>query len=144
MTEAIHVYLLKKVYNNDIIISMLKKVLLFLFVSMMLPVMAGDVEDALDKGHNVFLYLYSPRCKYCTKFTATYKKLIKQHDGEFAFFKIDSESKYGRSLMYEFSARYVPYVVLLNSNKGIATEITPVCLLDTACLENSMKAFRSK
>ena len=54
------------VYNNDIISVMIKKgLLLFLSAFLILPSFAGEVENAINKGHNVFLYLYTPDCKYC-------------------------------------------------------------------------------
>lgn len=122
---------------------MFKKCLLFLFFFLALPAFSGQVEDALSKGHNVFLYLYSPKCKYCTMFAPTYNKLTKKHDGEFVFIKTDSTTSYGNDLMYKFRAGYVPYVILLNANKKTAVQITPACLLDMVCTENSMKEFRA-
>ena len=54
------------VYNNDIISVMIKKgLLLILSAFFIIPSFAGEVENAINKGHNVFLYLYTPDCKYC-------------------------------------------------------------------------------
>ncbi len=123
---------------------MVKKSLLFLLTMFItLPAFSGEFENAMSKGHNIFLYLYSPRCKYCTMFTPTYKQLEKSHDGEFVFIKTDSTTAYGKELMYEFHAGFVPYVIMINSQKKIAAQITPDCLIDKGCVEKSMKNFRS-
>ena len=39
---------------------MLKKCLLILISMAFLPALAGEVENAINKGNNVFLYLYTP------------------------------------------------------------------------------------
>lgn len=122
---------------------MFKKWLLFFVTFSILPAFAGDVEKALNNGYNVFLYLYSPRCKYCTFFAPNYDKVVKIHNGQFVFVKVDTSTKYGRSLMYEYGGRYVPYVVMINSKKKIAGQIAPDCLMDLKCIENSMEEFRN-
>lgn len=120
---------------------MFKKCLL-LFLLLTIPVYAGEVENAIAKGDNIFLYMFSPKCKYCVMFSPTYNKLSKIYDGQYSFFKVDSSTKYGRSLMYEFGGTYVPYVVLINSKKKQALHIPPPCLMDRVCIEAEMKTFR--
>lgn len=121
---------------------MFKKCLMLLALALVMPAHAGEVENALAKGDNVFLYLYSPRCKYCTMFSPMYNRLTKTHNGQYSFFKIDSGSKYGNSLMYEYGGTYVPYVVLMNEKKKKALHIPPQCLMDSVCLQTEMNAFR--
>lgn len=123
---------------------MFKKWLLLFAFFFMQAALAGEVESALNKGNNVFLYITSPRCKYCVRFDPIYNKLLQTHNGEFSFFKVDSSTKYGHNLMYEYQAFYVPYVVLLNKPKGKGLHITPECLSDNACLEMAMKQFRKQ
>ena len=123
---------------------MFRKCLLFLFsIFMITPAFAGEFDKAMEKGYNVFLYLYTPKCKYCTMFSPNYKKAVKQHDGQFVFIKVDASTKYGRSLMDEFGARFVPYVVMLNSQKKYAVQISPDCLMDLKCMNKSMEQFRN-
>ena len=78
---------------------MLKKCLLILISMAFLPALAGEVENAINKGNNVFLYLYTPDCSYCKKFSPRYDKLSKMYDGQYNFFKIDANTAYGRDLM---------------------------------------------
>ncbi len=120
-----------------------KYLLLFLLMLTMLPSFAGEVENAMAKGHNVFLYLYTPKCKYCKMFTPNYNKVVRKHDGQFVFIKVDASTKYGKTLMYEFSGHFVPYVVMINSPKHVAAQITPDCLMDVKCVEKSMADFRN-
>lgn len=111
----------------------------FLFVQ---SVIAGELESALNKGNNVFLYLSSAKCKYCDMFNPMYEKAMKTHDGEYSFIKVDTSTRYGHNLMYEYNAPYVPYVVLLNQPKSKGLHIPPGCLIDNACLETAMIQFR--
>ena len=122
---------------------MFKKCLLFLSLFSMLPTFAGEVENALDKGYNVFLYLFSPECKYCTMFTPNYNKILHKHNGQFVFIKADTSTKYGSSLLYEYRGSYVPYVIMINSKKKVAAQIPPYCLMDLKCIESSMEEFRN-
>ena len=109
---------------------------------MVLPSFAGEVERALDKGYNVFLYLYSPRCKYCKMFDSNYN-ISKNHDGQFVFIKVDSSTKYGKELMFEFGGSYVPFVVMINTKKKVGEHINPHCLMDLKCVEDNMDEFRN-
>ena len=101
---------------------------MLLLLGLTIPACAGEVENAIAKGDNVFLYLHSPSCKY--------------YNGQYSFFKVDTTTKYGHELMYEFGGTYVPYVVLINGKKKAAMHIPPACLLDNVCLEAEMKEFR--
>lgn len=120
---------------------MFKKCFLLLFM-LILPVSAGEVEKALDKGNNVFLYLYTPSCKYCNMFSPIYNKLVRTHDGEYSFIKIDASTVYGRTLMSTYRGSYVPYVVLINKHTNKLMRVDPACLIDTPCIEAAMKKFR--
>ena len=121
---------------------MFKKCLMLLVLALVMPAYAGEVENALAKGDNVFLYLFSPKCQYCTRFTPIYNTISKTCNGQYSFFKIDSSSKYGNSLMYEYGGTYVPYVVLIKGKKKKALHIPPRCLMDSVCLQAEMNAFR--
>lgn len=118
---------------------MFKKCLLFLLLISSLPVYAGKLEDALKSKGKVFLYLYTPDCGYCTKFSPRYDKLSKMYGERCAFLKVDASTPYGYELMKKYKGRYVPYVLLINSNK--AEVVTPSCLSDNACIENEIRNF---
>ena len=118
---------------------MLKKCLLFLMLFSVLPICAGELENAINKRDNVFLYLYTPNCGYCTKFTPRYNKLSKMYDSKFAFVKIDASTNYGITLARKYRAGFVPYVMLLNKNKS--QFVSPSCLSDNVCVENAIKKF---
>lgn len=135
---------MKKLCYNDIIKCMFKRFLLLIALLFILPANAGEIADALDKGHNVFLYIFSHDCKYCDAFDPIYDKLLKEYNGKYSFFKIDSSTNYGRRIMYEFRATYVPYVMLMNSTQKKAMNLHPTCLLDNKCLNSEMKKFRKQ
>lgn len=104
---------------------------------------AGELEQALNNGQDTFLYLYTQRCGFCTKFTPRYDKLSKIYAGNYKFIKIDAETPYGNKILRSYGGYYVPYVILLNSKKEKATKISPYCLEDFVCIEGKMKEFRS-
>lgn len=116
------------------------KLLSALMLLTVIPVFAGEVENNLNKGHNILLYLYSTDCSYCQKFTPRYNKLSKIYDGQYNFIKVDAKTPYGYSLMQQYQGMYVPYVLLIKKNKAV--QLMPSCLSDMACIEKSMKEFR--
>ena len=122
---------------------MLKRYLLIILAFSILPVFSGELENAFSKNKNVFLYLYTPDCGYCTKFTPRYDKLSKMYDGQYSFVKIDASTPYGFQIMRKYGGRYVPYVLLLNPKKHNGVQLAPSCLTDRDCVERSMKDFKS-
>ena len=120
---------------------MFKKCLLILSIIGMLPVFAGEVEDALAQNKNVFLYLYTPKCSYCVKFNPRYHKLSKVYDKTFTFVKVDASTPYGFNIMRQYNGRFVPYVLMINPKKRVVENIPPSCLLDAACTEEALKQF---
>jgi len=104
-----------------------------------LPVCADAVDDALQKKDNVVLYLYTPQCGYCKKFAPRFEKMTKLYDKRFAFIKMNAYTKEGCSLMKMYNGSYVPYVLMIKSNKVM--RIPAVCLMDNACFENELKNF---
>ena len=122
---------------------MLKKCLLALLIMSILPVLAGELETAFSKGKKVFLYLYTPSCGYCTKFSPRYDKLSKMYDVEYSFVKVDASTPYGYQLMRKYGGRYVPYVLLLDPKKNSGVQLAPSCLMDRDCIEKSVKEFNS-
>ena len=121
---------------------MLKKCLLILSILISLPVFAGEFEEAMAKGADIFLYIYTPDCTYCNDFLPTYNKLAKTYENSYKFVKADASTKYGKKLLLQFGGRYVPFVVLLNGQKRQMLNIHPDCLYDNACVEKKVKEFK--
>jgi len=120
---------------------MLKKILVLLSFVFILPAFAGTFEDALKTGDYVFLYLYTPNCGYCTKFTPIYEKLEKSNLNV-KFVKVNANTLYGFNLMRNFGARYVPFVALVNSKTKTGEQIPPDCIMQLACAEKAIKGFK--
>ena len=135
--------LLKKCFINAKISSMFKKLLLLILISFVLPVSAGELEDALKNNNYVFAYFYTPECGFCRKFDDRYNKLSSTYKNQFKFVKINVNTKYGYSLMRAYNGRYVPFVLLLNSKTKQGAEVYHQCLFDTSCTEKVFKEFRN-
>ena len=118
---------------------MIKRFLVLFIMCISLPVFAGTFEDALKSNNNVFLYLYTPECKYCVKFDPVYQKLVKNHNGDCSFVKVNARTPYGTGLLRRFRSPYVPFVVVANSKKNTFVNISVDCLLDYVCTEQSLK-----
>ena len=103
-----------------------------------LPVFAGAFENALNNNNNVFLYLYTPQCRYCNMFNPVYQKLSNNYKGKCSFLKIDATTPYGASLMKQFRSYYVPFVVVAQKDKDSYINITADCLVDYVCTANTL------
>lgn len=113
-----------------------------LFLLLVLPVHAGELENIIMKNHGkIFLYLYTSDCSYCKKFNSIYEKIAKKYGQKCNFFKIDANTKQGFLLMYETRSGYVPNVVILDTSKHTMGKIDPVCLTDEVCINNEMNKF---
>ncbi len=120
---------------------MLKRFLFALSILIILPVYAGEFEDAIAKNDKVFLYLYAKNCDYCVKFNPNYDKLTREFGKNCKFLKIDASSKYGNELGYALGAQYVPFVAMVNSKTKVIKTVHPTCLLSYSCVQNNMKKF---
>ncbi len=119
---------------------MFKKFVLSLVLLSFISASAGELEDALSKNKNVFLYMYTPECGYCTSFTPRYNKLAKMYDKQYTFIKLDASSMYGYKVFRSYGGRYVPYVVLINS-KNDTKSVSANCLASTECTERTLIKF---
>lgn len=108
-----------------------------------LPVFAGELENAFTQNDNVFLYLYSSTCGYCTKFNPIYEKLKKNYNTTYAFVKLNVNTYYGHKIYRAYNGRFVPYVLLLNQKKNRAIYINPNCLLEYSCITQEVNKFRT-
>ena len=120
---------------------MLKKLLITLFLLMALPVFAGEFEDARRSYSKIFLYLYTPECKYCKEFSPIYDRLLQRYGRNCKFVKIDANTEYGNSVMRSVMGSYVPYVILLNTEKQTLQRVTPTCLLNYSCVKDAVNKF---
>ena len=120
---------------------MLNKLLVIILSLIFLPAFAGELENSLTAGDNVFLYLFTKNCGYCDKFNPVYKKIEKTFSNDMKFIKIDADSAYGRSLMRTFRASYVPFVIYASGKSGDAVQFAPNCLLSYSCTEKVLNKF---
>ena len=121
---------------------MLRKILCLLFLLLILPVQAGELDEIIMKNHGkIFLYLYTKDCSYCVKFNPIYEKLVKKYGQKCIFFKIDANTERGHYLMYETRTGYVPNVIFIDTSKQTMGRVDPVCLIDEACINNTMNKF---
>lgn len=119
---------------------MFKKLLLTLCLLGLMPVFAGELEDALAKNKAVFLYLYTPDCGYCTRFTPRYNKLAKMYDKKYTFVKLDASTMYGYKTFIKYGGRYVPYVLLIKPNNKVK-QVDTDCLAVNVCTEQALMNF---
>ena len=120
---------------------MFKKVLITLICLATIPVIAGLVEDAKSSKDFVFLYLYTPECGYCKKFNPNYNKISQKYRNKYEYLKINANSSYGNSLIRSYRARYVPFVVIINSKTGKGYQLQTSCITDFACLDKVVSGF---
>jgi len=121
---------------------MLKKFICIIFLLLILPVHAVELENIIMTHHGkVLLYLYTNDCAYCTKFNPIYEKLVKKFENKCTFIKLDAQTEKGNYLMYETRANYVPNVVILDTSKHTMGKLDPVCLLNEACINKTMNTF---
>lgn len=119
---------------------MFKKILLSLFLLNFISASAGELENALTKNKNVFLYLYSPKCGYCTQFTPRYNELAKIYGKKYTFIKLDASTMYGYKVFKSYGGHYVPHIVLINSKKE-TKQVETNCLVTTKCTEQTLTKF---
>ncbi len=121
--------------------SMLKKVLLFLSLFFILPVFAGEFEEASISNKKMFVYLYIPECSYCDQFSPIYDKLAKKYDRNCKFLKINANTQYGSTVAFKLLAPYYPYVVLLDNQKQTMQRVIPPCLINEVCAKDAVEKF---
>ena len=126
-------------YNGCYYPHMFKKILLIFLLYLTLPCFSQGVGDSTN--HKVFLYLYTENCGYCVKFAPIYDKLEQIYGKQCVFLKQDASTKQGVSLMKEFNAFYVPYVLLVNYEKQSIKRVAPTCLLNYACVKDAVDKF---
>ena len=120
---------------------MLKKIILTLFLSSLLPVYAGIYEDALNSGKNMFLYLYTPTCGSCKHFNPVYYKLASENKNNCFFLKINANTEYGYKIFKSFNGRYVPDVILIKGDTKEASRMQSSCLHDFSCADDTIKNY---
>ena len=122
-------------------LAMFKRFFCILALILLLPVHAGEYEEALKYQDKVFLYLYSSDCGYCVKFDPVYKKLATIYGNQYKFVKINTDTTYGRNLAGRLQVKYVPFVLITNKGKNESALVAPQCITNLACAENVLKNF---
>ena len=102
---------------------------------------AGIYEDALAKNSKVFLYFYVNNCRTCKLFDSIYDNL-KQQNKDYAFVKIDANTSYGMRLLSQFKGKYVPFIILTDSETKKSVNVNHTCVMDEVCLMRAMKSFK--
>ncbi len=120
---------------------MIKKIFVLFAFLLVPPVIAGQFEDAMATNENVFLYIYTPQCGYCMKFSQNYRRLISAYGQKCKFVKINGETPYGVNLATKLRANYVPFVALINSKANKGEIISSDCLLEYSCVSNKVNLF---
>jgi thioredoxin-like negative regulator of GroEL len=121
---------------------MLKKIFVFILLFITAPAFSGELENALSSKDYVYLYIYTPWCKYCTQYTPIYNKLSKMYDKNYAFVKLDATKPYGSKVSRSFNNRYVPAVYLINSKTKKSESVDIDCMFEIACTEKAIQKFR--
>lgn len=119
----------------------MKKLILFLVMMFFIPAFAGQYEDALRTGKPVVLYMYTKTCRYCKEFKPVFEKIVQNYRNTYRFVSVDAESPYGRLLMRDLYAGYVPFVVLSDSKRQYFVTVDPSCVIEYSCIEKEMKKF---
>ena len=120
---------------------MLKNVFFVLLLFIIQSAFPNEVISESNNFHKQFIYLYTANCGYCVKFNPIYNKIEKSYKSRCKFLKVDANSQFGQKLMQEFNAYYVPYVVMLDNDKKTLQRLTPQCLLNYACIKDSVDKF---
>ena len=120
---------------------MFRRLLFFIALFLVLPSSAGEFEAAIKNNQKVFLYITSPECGRCVRFNPIYKNISSKYSKQMKFIKVDLESPYGRNLMRTYKGWYLPFVMVVNPEKGLNVKISPDCLLENACVESYIKDY---
>ena len=120
---------------------MLKKFLCIISISVMLPVFAGEYENAIASNQKVILYFSTPHCGYCKKFEPIYQKLVNKYGQNCKFINYNAETPYGYMLARQYSVKYVPYVIMIDTKHQQKHVIDETCLLNYSCVDNALMGF---
>ena len=123
---------------------MFKKIFLIFILSLFLPAIAGEYEDAIKSNNYVLLYMYTPKCGYCAKFNPIYNKIKTVYGKKYKFVKVDASTEYGKKLMWDCGAYYIPYVLLVNNQTRSIGKIQQECLFNYACMQHALDNFSNR
>lgn len=120
---------------------MFKRFFCILTLFLLLPVNAGEYEEALKSQDKIFLYLYSSNCSYCVKFEPVYNKLLALYKNQYKFVKVNTDTAYGKSLASKLQIYFVPFVLITDKGKNESAVVAPQCITNLACAEKVLKDF---
>ena len=120
---------------------MIKKFILLILSSLVIPAYAGEFENAIHSGKPVFLYIHAPWCGSCRMFSPVYHKLSSAYSGKYVFLKLDTDSSYGRSVANRYSVKYIPYVALFKPNSTTPVVVPHSCKYKYSCMDEMLTKF---
>ena len=123
---------------------MLKRFILILLVcllSVITCIAKGQLQEVNTAEDNVFLYLYTKDCHYCTQVQPVFNKIKKKYENKVKFIKMNANLPDGFTLMTKFKATYVPFVVLISNKSRQYIEIPTQCLIEYACVDHFVDSF---
>lgn len=124
----------------------MKKIIIFLILIfaaafVLIPVFAGQFDNTHKNYDKALLYIYTPECRVCNNFNPIYKKINAKYENKCKFTKINGNTNEGHSILTQFGASYVPFVVLLNNKKMEFAEIPAGCLISYSCVDRVLNNF---
>ena len=104
-------------------------------------VFANSFNDAIKKGDNVLLYLYTNECHYCKLVSPTFDKIARTNPNKYKYMKINANTREGHEIMNEFGVNYVPFVMIIKSKENKYSNIGVNCLLSFACTNSVVRRY---
>ena len=120
---------------------MFKKFLLFIALLAVLPVYAGPLEDAMASSDKVFLYLYTPQCGACKQFNSNYMEYARKYGSKCKFVKVNASTQYGAKIAMSIGLKYVPWVVLIDTENKTRKQLRWECLSQPVCAKRTIESF---
>ena len=118
---------------------MVRRLLALIGLFVILPVCAGELEDAVQSGKTTVLYVSAPWCGACRAFNPNYNKLLAQFGNKYKFVKVNADTKYGNELSNKYRIHYIPYVRVFK--QGRSTPIGYNCMTSYSCLSKTVADF---
>ena len=120
----------------------MKKFVVFIILSLLIPAFANEVNDALSGGSDVLVYFYSPSCISCKKFNPIFDEITKARK-DIKCVKVNVETKDGASIFKKYHGFYIPYLIITSSKSKKTVSVSPSCAYDNMCLERVIKHIKS-
>lgn len=120
----------------------MKKALIIFLLSFVVPVFAGEFENAYNSGSDVLVYFYSPHCISCKKFDSLYNEISSDYK-DIKFVKVNIDTKDGLALMQKYHGLTIPYLILTGSKNGKTVSVPLNCFVSDMCFQRVLKKFNN-